>query len=124
MDEEELDASLRLRPFGTAEVKRMEARLRRRAALAIALWGRTTVDLQRQLLPRYPQLPSGFELPDYRDLYIYARQLVHVMITSRPAWLQSFGRSTHVVFAGGERFSEWEARCEIVRRAIEFLESR
>jgi hypothetical protein len=123
MDEEDLEASS-WRPYGTAEAAQLDARNRRRTALALALWGRTAVDLQRQLLPRYPQLPSGFDLAEYRDLYIYAHQLTQIMSTARPGWLQSLGRSTGVVFAGGERFTEWEARCEIVRRAIEFLESR
>ncbi len=50
MNEEEFDSSMGSRPFGTADAMEAEARMRRCIALGVALWGRTSDDLQRQLL--------------------------------------------------------------------------
>lgn len=54
MDEEEFDSLMGSRAFGTADALRADARLRRCATLGAALWGRTSDDLQRQLLAPYP----------------------------------------------------------------------
>ena len=40
----------------------------------------------------------------------------------RPS-LRSVARSSATIWAGGQRFTTWEARCEVVRRAIEYLEN-
>jgi hypothetical protein len=81
MDEREFDELFPSRPIGTKDATRMDARLRRSATLAVALWGKTIGDLQRQLRtvawrPFYPLIPkfppgliwsipgSGHESPD------------------------------------------------------------
>jgi hypothetical protein len=61
MGEQEFDSLFPPRPFGTAEAMRVEARLRRCGTLGLALWGRTSDDLRRQLLAPYPEIPSGFD---------------------------------------------------------------
>lgn len=101
---------------------RAEARARRCTALGVALWGRNSADLQRQLLARHPEIPSGFELDDYWHLLgsTLSRGLVH----PRRAWLRPFAHSSATISVGAQQFTEWEARCEIVRRAIEYLQSR
>jgi hypothetical protein len=80
MDEEEFDAFMKLRPFGTEDAMRWDGQVRGNVGLSMtlgsALWGKTSDDLQRQL---------------------------------------SFGT---------QAFTVWEARREIVRRAIDDLEKR
>jgi hypothetical protein len=124
MDESEFDAAFPGRPFGTGDGVRWEAQARRTERLALALWGRSAGDLQRQLLSRYPEIPPGFELADFHELYRTTRLFLHALNDPKRSWLHHYGRSGGVVFVGDRQFSEWEARCEIVRRAIEFLELR
>lgn len=75
MDEEEFDSLMQLQPFGTEDAMRVEAQWRRGAALAAALWGRTAADLERQLLARYPEIPPGFDLADFRRLQQSAQRI-------------------------------------------------
>ena len=49
------------------------ARLRRCGTLGLALWGRTSDDLRRQLRAPYPEIPSGFDLEDFRELQRFAQ---------------------------------------------------
>lgn len=118
MDEEDLDLLIGGRPFGTADAMLLDVQARRCTALGIALWGTTSAGLQRQLLEPYPEIPSGFDLADFRRLHRSA----HTISTS--SWLTHVARSSAIIFVGSQSFSEWEARCEIVRRAIEYLERR
>ncbi len=63
MNEVELDALIGSRPFGTKDAMRAEAQMRRRMALAgtlgVALWGKTSDALQRQLLRQHLELPPA-----------------------------------------------------------------
>ena len=100
MNEEEFDSLMEWRPFGTEDAMRADARARRCTALGIALFGETAGDMHRQLLAPYPAIPSGFDLADFRELQ----------------------KSTVVV--GTQHLTVWQARGEIIRRAIEYLENR
>lgn len=124
MDEEELDAMLGARPWRVEDAKRLEAQWSRSASLGLALWGRTSADLQRQLLARYPEIPAGFALSDFRDLLRTAVVLARLARDPRFAAITGMGHSSATITVGTERFTAWEARCEVVRRAIEYLESR
>jgi hypothetical protein len=78
MDEQEFDSVIR-QPFGTKDAMREDARLRRCATLAGALFGRTPDNLQRQLLKPYPEIPSGFDLTDLRELEGHVRMVSRVI---------------------------------------------
>jgi len=110
MDEREFDALLPLRPYASGDFAQAEARSRRSTALGMTLWGRTAADLERQLLAPHPEIPSGFDLADFYDLLHYTQLIVKA--------LNDPGRKSLFPFA------DWEARCEIVRRAIDYLERR
>ena len=124
MDEEEFDSLLKSsRPFTREDVMREEGRWRRCATLAIALWGRTPDDLQRQLLAPYPEIPTGFDLANFQDLQRRV-QLLSVGISDPRNALSRLAFSSQTIFVGTQRYTASEARCEIVRRAIEYLENR
>ena len=122
MDEQEFDSLMQSRPFGRDDAMRADLQLRRGVTLAIALWGRTPDDLQRQLLAPSPEIPSGFDLTDLRELQRSAEKISAGMSDPRYAWLSRLAFSSQTIFVGARRFTTWEARCEIVRRAIEYLE--
>jgi hypothetical protein len=126
MTEEEFDALMQARPFGTADALQAEAQMRRRMALAatlgVALWGKTSGDLQQQLLKPYPELPSGYDLSDFRELLDISVEMVSaILATQKMAGLSPLV-SSPTFFVGTQSFTLWEARCEVVRRAIEYLE--
>jgi hypothetical protein len=127
MNEEELNSFLGSRPFGTAEAMQADAQFRRCSKLGAALWGKTPDALQRQLLAPYPEIPSGFDLADFRELQ---RSIQAISVASgdpKFAWLPRSALSAlfnSEIFVGTQRFTALEARCEIVRRAIEYLEGR
>jgi len=123
MNEEDFDSSRDWLPFGTKEAMEAKARLGRTASLAAALWGRAPEDLERQLLPRCPEIPQGFDLADFRILHQSAQSLLAVLRAPGKTWAPSyFKRSAPAILVGVQRFTVWEARCEIARRAIEYLE--
>jgi len=81
--------------------------------------------LQRQLLAPHPEIPSGFDLADFRQLLQWTAQLNSaVLAVQRMRGLPPAVLPAPAVFAGTQGFTVWEARCEIVRRAIEYLEGR
>lgn len=129
MDEQEFDALFQ-QPFGKADFQRADAQWGRSATLASALFGRTPEHLLRQLVASHPQIPSGFELADFRYLQQHVRTISGLVLSasSNPGmawlspWLTRFASATITI--DGQRYTVWEARCEIVRRAIEYLESR
>jgi len=116
MDEEEFDALIHLRPFGTEDAKRADIWYRRSTSLATILWGKTANDLRRQLLTHPPEIPSGFDLADYREVQRTTEQISAAMSRT--------GLEFRTIVVGAQRYTEWEARCEIIRRAIEYLENR
>jgi hypothetical protein len=126
MDEQEFDSLFPPKPFGTAEAMQAEARLRRCGALGLALWGRTADDLRRQLLAPCPEIPLGFDLENFRELQRFAQLISSGLARSQNAGLPPFplATSSPTIFGGTQRFTPWEACCEILRRAIEHLEKR
>jgi hypothetical protein len=122
MDEEEFDALLQGRPFGTKDAKREDAKLRRRSILAKALWGRTVEDLERQLHAPHPEIPAGFALADFRELQRMALEILARLNDPKFAWVSRLAFPSQIVSVGSQQYSSWEARCEIVRRAIQYLE--
>jgi hypothetical protein len=124
MDEDEFDASRQGRPFKREDATRAESAACRSTALGVALWGRTAEHLQRQLLGPHPEIPSGFDLADFREL-LRSVQMVGTRVNDpRFAWASRFVRSSRIISVGTQSLTEWEARSEIVRRAIEYLEAR
>jgi hypothetical protein len=107
------------RPFERKDAIQVDVQLRRCITLAIALRGRTLDDLQRRLLAPSPEIPSGFDLADFRELQRRAQAISAGFSESQFVLLLS----SQAIFVGAQRFTEWEARCEIVRRAIEYLEN-
>jgi len=129
MNEEEFDALMKSRPFGTGDVAHWEAELRANTrlvmTLGVALWGETSEDAQRQLLASHPEIPAGFALADFRKLLQWTAKMASAVLP-----LQRL-RSVHpsilpspAVFVGSQGLTLWEGRCEIVRRAIDYLERR
>jgi hypothetical protein len=97
MDEEEFDSLIQGRPFETADVARSEAQARRGMTLGVALWGRTSADLQRQLLAPHPAIPLGFELDDFRALHRMAHTIA-TMLRDPRSGLSGVVRSGATVF--------------------------
>lgn len=112
MNEEDFDSSMRGRPFETGDATRADVQMRRNLTLSAALWGRTANDLQRQLLALHPEIPSEFDLIDLRELKRSG-------LASDAAAVSSL-----TIVIGNQRFTALEARCEILRRAIKYLEMR
>ncbi len=95
------------------------------STLGAALWGRSFGDLQSQLLKRYPEIPADFDLPDFRELLNISAEMMAVSAAAhKMAGLSPLLDSTPAIFVGSQSFTQWEARCEIVRRAVEYLEKR
>ena len=85
--------------------------------LCAKLWG-DVGKITRQLLLNSPEIPTGLGLPELR---MWERMLVHFGSN----WPATPGIPNHlVIIVGGLSYTVWEARYEIVRRAIEFLERR
>jgi hypothetical protein len=116
MNEEEFDACPPARPFGTDDAKRADLQYRRSISLAATVWSKTADDLRCQLLAPSPEIPSGFGLADFEDLLRITEPLTTAM--SRMAF------ASEAIVIGTQSYTEWEARCEIIRRAIKYLENR
>lgn len=113
MDEEEFDSLREWRPFDLQDWARHLDGIRAETTLVMklgtALWGTTAEDVQRQLAAPHPEIPSGFALSDFRRLLEIASRI------SRAAAL--VGRMR------GHPLSDlWDARCEVARRAVAYLE--
>ncbi|HEV2135279.1 MAG TPA: hypothetical protein VGR47_13675 [Terracidiphilus sp.] len=116
MDEENFFESRGWRPFGTQDAARIEAQWRRFSALGQALWGSRSEHLERQLQLSHPEIPAGFALEDFREL------LKFMDLTTRHSWARSWSDFSQTVSVGTEELTRWEARRQIVIRAIEYLE--
>ena len=125
MKEEDFDSLMKRRPFGTADVMRAEAQLRRILTLGAALWGRTPDDLQRQLQAPHPEIPSSIGLTDLQELLRNVEVMLAAFHDEEKALASiSNALSSPTITIGAQQFTMWEARCEIVRRAIKYLETR
>lgn len=92
------------------------------STLGVALWGSTESDLRRQLLKSHPELPPGFELPDFRELLYVCAQIVSALSATREmTGLAHLAPRT--ISVGTDRWTVEEARCELVRRSINYLEN-
>jgi len=124
MDEDGLGWMGKLPRFGTADAAKLEIRLGRCASLGQALWGKTTEDLRRQLENSHPEIPRGFDLADFQVLLRETSRFASMNPDDpRNAWARPMLRFAESIRMGGQRFTEWEARAEIVRRAIAYLQN-
>ena len=126
MTEEEFDSLMRAaRPFRSEDARQMEARMLRSTALlttlGAALWGKTNDDLRRQLLRPYPAIPPGYGVRDLHDLLHVSGQMLATIAAANKALPHAFDTSP-TIDVHAKSYTAWEARCEIVRRAIEHLE--
>ena len=119
MDENEFDSLRPWCPFPIDEFQRAQVQFGRLTVLAKALWGDTLDYLERQLIAQYPEIPPNCTVPDLRKL-LHLASLLNQPRTKSVFPLRS---SSQPIVVGIQRFTTWEARCEIVRRAIEFLEN-
>ena len=124
MSEDEFDSFAHFRPFRSEDAMHLEAGAGRCTTLGVALWGRTSDDLQRQLNAPHPEIPSDCDLADLRKLQSIAHSLATALANPWNTWLSPLVPSSPNIFVGNQRFTAWEARCEVVRRAIEYLEKR
>jgi hypothetical protein len=129
MTEDEFDALMRARrPYGTKDAVNAEAKIRHgitlMSTLGVALWGKTDDDLRHQLAKPYPEIPPGFDLSDFRDLlHVCAQEVSAVSALHKTAGLEHLLPWSRTIVVGSESFTVLEARCELVRRAIDYLEN-
>jgi hypothetical protein len=126
MTEDEFDALMRSRSFGTRDAINAEAKMLRGttllSTLGVALWGRTEGDLARQLLKPHPELPPGFALPDFLELLHVCEQIVSALSATRE--MSGLAHLTpRTISVGTDSWTVEEARCELVRRSIDYLEN-
>jgi hypothetical protein len=123
MKEGDFDALMKGRPFGTEDAMRTDVQLRRIFAHGVALWGRTPDDLQRQLLAAHPEIPPDVGLADLRELLRNVEAMLAAFHDEKNMLGSiSIALSSPTIAIGTQQFTAWEARCEIVRRAIQYLE--
>jgi hypothetical protein len=116
MNDQDSDWLFQLRPYGTKDARRAERWMK----LALALWGGSSADLQCQLLAPSPGIPSGFDSADFQELFRHLQIASVGLNDPRKTW--AYPGPVPTIVVGSERFTLWEARCEIVRRAIEYLD--
>jgi hypothetical protein len=122
MDKDDLGWIGKLRPFGTTDAAQLEGQVGRCASLGQALWGRTAEDLRGQLQKSPPHIPPGFDLADFQLLLRESSRFASMNLDDpRNAWARPMLAFPKSINIGAQRFTEWEARAEIVRRAIEYL---
>ena len=125
MDEQEFDALFPSRPFGTQDAMREDARWRRCATLGTLLFGKTADDLRRQILASHPEIPPGFDLADFRDLQRHLEMITGALSSPRNTWLSPLASAAFgVIEVGTKSLSVSEARIEILRPAMNYLENR
>jgi hypothetical protein len=120
MTGDDLDSFAGWRPYRVEDAIREDARMRRSMSLGMALWGRTAEDLQRQLNAPHPEIPSGFDLHDFGELQRRVEMVARSLSNPRILRLARSVASS-ATFAA---LTTWDARLEIVRRAVEYLEGR
>ena len=63
------------------------------------------------------------DLADFRELRQTTQQLVVAMRNPRNELMSRLAAASQTIVVGTQRYNEWEARLEIVFRAMEFLEN-
>src|SRR5262249_3267493 len=129
MTEDDFDALMQSRSFGTQDAINAETQILHGmtllSTLGVALWGKTEDDLRRQLLKPHPEIPPGFDLADFRELLHICAQMAAAIAgiqkVTGQAHVAPWSNSIHV---GSESFTILEARCEVIRRAIDYTENR
>lgn len=121
MDEHEFFAQHPMRPWTRSDFENAH---QEGTALAQALWLDNKLwgdheTMKRQLLAASPEIPAGMGLPELRALERLAR--LGLRFGDRWHWPRA---PKTFVWIGGRSLTIWEARYEIVRRAINFLERR
>ena len=124
MDEQEFDALFSSRPFGTQYALRKDARASLCHAGHSALWQGS-----RRSSPSTPRIPSGntgrLRLADFHDLQRHLEMVTAALNNPRNSWLSPLGTAAFgLIEVGSQQLSIWEARIEILRRAIRYLENR
>ena len=116
MDDGDFFSRYPMRPWTRSDFENAH---REGTALADALWLRNRFwgdaeTMSRQLLAASPEIPAGMGLSELRALERLARLGLRYSDRAPKAF----------VWIGGRSLAIWEARYEIVRRAIDFLEHR
>lgn len=111
MDEHDFFAQHPMRPWTYSDFQRESGALARAVPLSAELWGHPET-MRRQLSAAFPEIPAGLGLPELRVL----ERLTHLGLRYSDRAPKAF------VWIGGRSLTLWEARYEIVRRAIDFLE--
>ena len=111
MDEYEFD-SLQYEPWDRKKSELFDA-------LKAWLWSMSLDQLKWQLLAKSPEIPPGYGLADFVKLKRHADWVVIALKEPQFLWIS---RSMPVITLGERCFTAFEARCEIIRRAIAFLE--
>lgn len=130
MTEDEFDAFVRSqRSYGTKDARNAEAKILHGmtllSTLGTALWGTTDDDLRQQLLKPHPEIPAGFDLSEFEDLlHVCIQNASAVSAIHKTAGLEHLLPWSRTIVVGSESFTVLEARCEVVRRAIEYLRNR
>ncbi len=125
MTEEEFDSLMANRPFRFEDLKQVEADAGRFTTLGLILWGRTPADLASRLEAPRPQIPPGCTVADLRRLQNYLQRLSAEASKPQNAWITPLRLSSLSMIAGSPQISEGlAARLELLRRAIEYLESQ
>ena len=123
MTGEEFDSLMPNRPFRSEDLRQAEADAGRFTTLALALWGRTRADLASRL-DAPPQIPPGCTLADLRRIQQYIQRLSAEAGKPHNAWLAPLTLSALGMIAGSPQVSEGlQARLEVLRRAMEYLEN-
>lgn len=119
MDEDDFFAQHLMRPWTRSD---FESAHREGTALAQALWLGNKLwgdaeTMRSQLLAASPEIPSGMGLPELCAL----ERLARLGLRYGGSW--HWPRASRAfLWIAGRSLTIWEARYEIIRRAIDFLE--
>ncbi len=126
MDEHAFDSMRQWRGFSTKDARQIERQFERIATLGLALWGRTPDDLRRQLAADHPVIPSGCSLADLQHLFGQAQSMLSAYLRDHNMriLLDRALKAGVIIEIGAQSFTVLEARYEIARRAIDWLQDR
>ena len=110
MDEEEFDSLIQAESFTTRDATLLDAKLRRRTMLGLALWGRTLDELKRQLVAPHPEIPVGVDVAELRELHQYLQNIPDTLSKRLSGWLFSLlFPLAHNASARGKHVVRWFA---------------